>query len=43
MLQCALQVDSEWGYEQIADVQKQYMNLYQDEPELVKNPKKNNR
>ena len=43
MFQCAMQVDSEWGYEQIVDVQKQYMNLYQDEPELVKNPKKNNR
>ena len=36
MLQYALQVDSEWGYEQIADVQEKCMNLHQDEPELIK-------
>ena len=40
MFQCAMQVDSEWGYEQIADVQERYMNLYQDDvPELVRTKK----
>ncbi len=39
MFQCALQVDSEWGYEQIADVQERYLNLYQDDvPELQPRP-----
>ncbi len=35
MFQCAMQVDSEWGYEQIADVQERFMGSFQEEvPEL---------
>ena len=29
MFQCAMQVDSEWGYEQAVNIQGQYMNLHQ--------------
>eukprot|EP00551_Chaetoceros_affinis_P018186 CAMPEP_0203721748 /NCGR_PEP_ID=MMETSP0092-20131115/5134_1 /ASSEMBLY_ACC=CAM_ASM_001090 /TAXON_ID=426623 /ORGANISM="Chaetoceros affinis, Strain CCMP159" /LENGTH=144 /DNA_ID=CAMNT_0050601713 /DNA_START=44 /DNA_END=478 /DNA_ORIENTATION=+ len=35
MFKCAMQVDREWGYEQIADIQERYLGLYQDVlPEL---------
>ena len=35
MFQCAIQADSEWGYEQIADVQERYMGSFQEDvPEL---------
>jgi hypothetical protein len=35
MFQCAMQADSEWGYEQIADVQERFMGTFQEEvPEL---------
>lgn len=41
MFRCAMmQVESEWGHEQIADIQERYMNLYQDDvPELIKKKK----
>ena len=40
MFQCAMQVDNDWGYEQIADVQEKYLNIYQDDvPELRKEKK----
>lgn len=35
MFQCAMQADSEWGYEQIADVQERFMGTFQEDvPEL---------
>ena len=35
MFQCAMQTDRDWGYEQVADIQERYMNLYhEDVPEL---------
>lgn len=37
MFQCAMQADSEWGYEQIADVQERFMGLFREEiPSLRK-------
>ena len=35
MFKCAMQSDSEWGYEQISDVQERYMGSFKEEvPEL---------
>ena len=35
MFQCAMQADSEWGYEQIADVQERFMGTFQEDvPDL---------
>ena len=35
MFQCAMQAESEWGYEQSADVQERFMGTFQEEvPEL---------
>ena len=31
MFKCAMQLDSDWGYEQIADVQERYMGSFQEE------------
>uniref|UniRef100_A0A7S3PVG6 GPN-loop GTPase 2 n=1 Tax=Chaetoceros debilis TaxID=122233 RepID=A0A7S3PVG6_9STRA len=37
MFQCAMQMDHEWGYEQIADVQERFMHSFEEEvPELRK-------
>ena len=36
MFQCAMQTDSEWGYEQIADVQERYMGTFQEEVSELK-------
>ncbi len=42
MFKCAMQLDSDWGYEQIADVQERYLGSFQEHvPELNQNPNQN--
>ena len=44
MFQCAMQADSEWGYEQSADVQERFMGNFQEEvPELKREGAHGNR